>query len=98
MDWDHFEDHDDHQGEHACPACHAREAIQVQADFGYQIACQACGTAGPRAARPDEARERWNSLPRTTLQAADRRKLNECLNLVEKTLTPKKRRKKTPQP
>jgi len=101
MDWDSYDDYENrysHKSTHACPACHSRQSVQVQTDFGYQVACQSCGAAGPRATHPSVALDRWNSLPRTTLQAEDRRKLNDCLDLVEKTLTPKRRRKKTPQP
>ncbi len=81
-----------------CPCCHSNEAMLVQAQFGYQVTCQHCGTSGPRESRTIEAMTEWNKLPRASLQAAERDRLNHALQLVEKTLTPKrrKRRKATP--
>lgn len=89
MDWDQTRTNLDH-----CPSCHAVDAMMAQTNFGYQASCQQCGVSGPRGASIADAANSWNDLPRSALQAADRQKLNHALTLVEKTLQPKRRRRR----
>lgn len=52
-----------------CPACGAAKPAFVRQQGRYpaqgQMACHECGARGPLAWTLEEARDRWNAMPRT---------------------------------